>query len=465
MKKKWMIILIINIFILLLATINMDMFYIIATFLLWLDLFIYALENLKSRGALFAFLISFFTFLIGRELFERLGIHSIQYEFSNNINLFAERLLLISLICVAIGYVFFGKISFKKTRLNKPKMDVKKIQVIQQVSNILFFATYLFLLMQIIDVILYVFQNGYLAFYYEHTSRLPYIIRKMGDMCIVSFWVYLATMPTKKKAKIPIYLYVIYLLTSLGTGGRYTCIAGLLTLFVYMFFRNNKTDTNEKWIEKRKFLIVIVLVPFFLVFMEAIKSLRVGQPISIDIIKNGFTNFFYSQGVSINVIKRGEIYKHLLPQGKFYVFGSTIDFLQGNILSRFLGITHYSQNSIEHALYGNSFAHALSYVTMGSYYLKGHGLGSCYIAEAYHDFGYVGVTICNILYGFFFSKLMRYDKKSIWQFAVSLILLNSFMLAPRGSADGFIATMIDMTTWGTVLIIYFVSNLIYKRNK
>ncbi len=74
------------------------------------------------------------------------------------------------------------------------------------------------------------------------------------------------------------------------------------------------------------------------------------------------------------------------------------------ILRKMLDIRVYNGNSIENALYGHSLAHRLSYLEYGDYYLQGHGVGSCYIAELYHDFGVIGVMAGNYIYGYILRK-------------------------------------------------------------
>ena len=147
------------------------------------------------------------------------------------------------------------------------------------------------------------------------------------------------------------------------------------------------------------------------------------------------------------------------------MLGNVIDFLQGNIISRFLGIPHYSGNTVEHALKGHSLEHALSYVSMGSYYLKGHGLGGCYIADAFHDIRYFGVILVNVIYGCVLDRMFNFTGPGVWKKALSLLLLYYLLLAPRSGADGFITAIVDLTTWGTFLLIALVAKTMEKGHR
>ena len=116
---------------------------------------------------------------------------------------------------------------------------------------------------------------------------------------------------------------------------------------------------------------------------------------------NGYLlDFINQQGVSINVIKRYIEYGANLPKGKLYFIGSTLSVLARSPIGRILNIAVYGGNTVENAMNGFSFAHALSYLVKGKQYLNGNGMGSSYIAEIMYSFGYMGVFIANIFFSF-----------------------------------------------------------------
>ena len=139
-------------------------------------------------------------------------------------------------------------------------------------------------------------------------------------------------------------------------------------------------------------------------------------------------------------------------------------FLQKNFIARLLGVKSYSGNTVDNALNGNSLAHALSYYLYGNNYLNGRGIGSCYIAEAYHDFKYVGVFLVNYVYGIVLNRFFDFENKGIYTGAISLILLDSLLHAPRGSADGFVSDIVDFTTWGTFIIVFIIAKALVGRS-
>lgn len=225
--------------------------------------------------------------------------------------------------------------------------------------------------------------------------------------------------------------------------------------------RNDVRSENQKWFKRRTAIICIAAVPVMAIFMYFFSRFRFGNSIDNTTATDALTDFFYGQGVSVNVIKYISMYK--LDPTKKYMFSSTLTFLQKNIVARMIGVQSFSGNTVENALYGNSMAHALSYLLYGSRYLNGRGIGSCYIAEAFHDFGYGGVILVNFVYGFILNKFFDFKKKGVFSCAISLILLNSLLYAPRGSADGFVADMVDFTTWGTLIVVYVMACMFKRR--
>lgn len=436
-------------------------------FSLWLDGIIYTLENLDKRGALFGFLISFFLLLIGREFLERFGLHDIETTFSSELNIHAEMLLLLSLVTLFLGYYISGKVTIthiRRNNFNRNDYNSRKYFAIQEVSRVLFYSTFAFNLFTLLDIVLFVARHGYILFYTSYVSSIPYAVKKIGDMCLVCFWIFLATMPPKQRVNKLSIFYILYLLLTLGTGKRFPFVAGLLTLFIYYVARNKINNDGTPWIQKKTIVKFAILAPIMIWLLYIIGKIRVDRIIDSLRLDKALAEFFYDQGVTINVIKRAEMYSSMLPD-KAFLFGSTYEAISNNVIFRLLGAPRYSGNTVQHALEGYSFQHALSYTTMGNYYLSGHGLGSCYIAEAYHDLGYIGVIIVNFIYGIIFRKVFDFKRHGVWGTAIIISMLYSLLLAPRGSADGFITDIVDLTTWGTIVVVWISSKLLLNKEE
>lgn len=463
LHRKWLLILLIDFIALICGVLIPQVLLMILILVVWSNGVIYTLEDLNKRGALFAFLVSFFLILIGREALEVFGLHEVEKSFSHELNQLAEWLILLSLSMLFIGYALANRLTFNKNASNRDhNYNSTQYISVRQVSSTLFFLTFAFNIFSVLDIVLFVMEHGYITYYISYVSRVPYVIKKIGDMCLVCFWIFLATMPEKKKVDRLSVFYVLYLFLTLGTGKRFPFVAGLFTLLVYYIARNRLHSGGIIWVKRKTLVLFFVLTPILAVGLYMVGQIRIHNQLESMRIDRVIINFLYGQGVSINVIKRAQLYRNLLPKGKLYLFGSTFEAISNNVIFRLLGATQYTGNTVEHALNGYSFQHALSYVSMGSYYISGHGLGSCYIAEAFHDLGYFGVVLVNLLYGLMFRKVFDFKRHGIWGTTIVLSMLYSLLLAPRGSADGFITDIVDLTTWGTILIVWAFSKIGYN---
>lgn len=446
---------------------NIDMLFGIAM-LLWLNLIVYAVSKFNERSVFFGFLVTFFVFLMGRQMLEIFGMHKIETSFPDNIQKRTELTLLISLIGLFLGYIISGYFKNSKIKIRIKKKNNEKnvlIPYIRKVSSLCFRVTYIFAILKVLEAAVYVSHAGYLSTYTSYSSNLPYIVQKLAEVSPILMFTYLGTLPSKKECQCNIILYGVYLLLTLATGRRYECIGGLLLLVVYYALRNENIDTyNEKWIGKKEILFISLGAIGIIIVANIIGTSRFG----IESYKstNGYLlDFIYQQGVSISVIKRYIEYGTNLPKGKLYFIGSTLSALARSPIGRLFNIPLYGGNTVENAMNGLSFAHALSYLVMGKQYLNGSGMGSSYIAEIMYSFGYIGIFIANIFYGVILRKFFKLKKDKVWANTIVIIMMNSLFFAPRGSFDAFFADLLSVNVWETLIFIYLVSNILYKNKR
>ena len=256
-------------------------------------------------------------------------------------------------------------------------------------------------------------------------------------------------MPRKWRAFPPLLLYVITGIPSLLIGMRNPIIQNLLFVLAYYVFRN-LTDNREKWIGRFEKVLIVVSIPIGIVFLTAVSFIRSGMKIDMGILKF-FTDFFYGQGVSINVLSRGYGYQNNLPQFPFrnYTFGGIIDyFLHGTLGQHLFGNQPLpSYNCYENARQSNNFSHALSYLYLKDDYLNGQGLGSCYIMENYVDFGYMGVILFSLVIGVLLIFFMRGMKKNVLLNTIILVSLTGIFFIPRAEATGWLTFICTVQFW------------------
>lgn len=432
----------------------------ILTILLWANMLLYTLCNLGRRSMLFAFLIAFFVFLLGREVLEQFFLCDVE-TFSDEVQFHTETVLFLSLASVGIGAFFFN---LREEDKFEPTVEYAGDYVLFKVSSYVFYIVWFFAIASKITVVRYVGSSSYFDFYTDYSEYLSgnpilYLISKMELMLPVAFSVILASMPSKRDFKIPAALYIVYLLISLGTGQRSTSLLGALLLFIYLLFRN-KTNPEERWIKRIHIIFGVIALPFLLTFLSWYSTWRTGETSNGMTLLSGLRSFFYDQGVSINVIKRAYMYRNSIPNQTYL-----LEFLHSGIPARMLGFTVYHGNSIEHALYGGSFAHSLGYAVLGSTYLAGRGLGSSYIAELFQDLGYCGVIFGSLLYSYIIVRINKYDRnQSVFWMSIRFYMVTQILWAVRGSFTGFITNLLAPTTIVCYIVIFGISNML-KRKK
>lgn len=429
----------------------------------------YTFRSFYNNIFLFCFLVCFFTFLLGGQVINKF-MHVYGYNFSEKIEIHTDLLLLISLLGLLFGYILTGKTNNNKHL--KPYSNYNDIfyRNVRKISKNYFFVTYLFWVLILLDNVRFVLQYDYVNYYLSYSSSIPAIIRQIGYMAPMALYIFLATMPTKKEAKITIIMYLVYLVLSLGTGRRIYFMTGLLFIFAYMMLRNVVHPEKKPWIDKKAIIKICIIVPMLLVMMYLFEYVRSESYVGTVSQYSPLIGFFIRQGTSINVIKYAEMFKIELNPEAFYSLYNTLKWLQNSIFNNFLQINlsfEFGRQTQGTALYGTYLADFVSYKANSYIYLSGMGYGSCYIAELYADFGYIGVFIGNIIYGFLLCKLLKNatQKGNIWLVAVGFFMVGTLFKAPRATFDAFWGQLLYFNSWGPLAIIYIIANIYDIKNK
>ena len=329
------------------------------------------------------FLLCYFMFLLGSYFVYE------YFNYTKGVVLFDSEILnhiyfslFISLIAIMIGY-FTLDIKFKTNF--KFEKNINE-DLVRKISLLLFYLSYIpYIAIEILRVSK-VRGVGYTELYLDEAIRIPYIIGIFVYGCLFYFYIYLSTLPKRNEVKIPLFLFIIYCTLTLFTGNRSIFVVNLSIIFIYSIFRSNNERSEDNWINKRLLFFILLLIPIILFALDYLGSVRFQNTIFDQNKSSSFLDIFVKQGVSSSVIGFEKMYDYSIPN-KIYSFGTLIEKLKYNPLSSFIfGIESLRGNSVERAVLGNSFAHAISYIVLPFGYLHGRGLGTCYIAEAYHDF-------------------------------------------------------------------------------
>lgn len=430
----------------------------------WTAIMIKLVSKLYNNIELLGFFISFFVFLIGGQVaVTYLGYTDYGVIFPQSIENHTNFVLLISMMCIVLGYYFVR--NFHKENHIYRLADVKQKQMsmhyisLRQVSKCVFYIALTCSALMLLEKILFFRNSGdYYATYSEYKSSMPYIIKTIDNFMSLSFYIFLGTRPRKKEAMLPMCLYLIYLAGSLFTGRRIFIVTGLMMIAIYMIINDHETD--DKWITKRLLRTAYILVPVFVIFLTVYGELRINESDHDFNIFNLFGKFIGSQGFTVNVIKYGKEDAAELGTDKFYSFYNTLRFLRTSPFTRWFMPDYnftYGEYTIENAMNGNSFANSITYLNSPYTFLKGGGYGSCYIAELFHDFGYIGVILGNLFIGVLFGEMSRFRNHGVLTMALSLLFLDSMLKVPRYNFDYPVAELSIVFNWIYMFIVFAVA--------
>ncbi|WP_059069015.1 O-antigen polysaccharide polymerase Wzy family protein [Mediterraneibacter massiliensis] len=422
---------------------------------------LYGIKNF-SKSFLYLFMqITIFTFLLSRSF---IGLcrgtewWNTASQAKENI-WFALKLLFLTETALLVGSNLADRIYRTKKAINKKHEDTSNMaEAMRIVSFMIFLVSMFFYLLEQFEPVLAIGTGNYLEYYTNFTSKLPGIVHTAASFMKYSLCIFLATLPSKKMAIMPLILYVFSTLPSLLIGVRNPFVLSLFFALSYFLLRDYLVD-DKKWIGKVEKGIIIICTPLLMLFMVVYASVRSGAGIKIGNFLGMISEFFYSQGVSFDVLCIGYGYtsglKNLKPVN--YTFGGIIDYLYRGSVGQTIFHTEplTSYNSIFNAENSNSLSHALSYLSMKDQYLEGRGRGSSYLLEVATDFGFIGVFIFSVLLGALLLYMVYGFGKKMLVNTIILACLQNIFFIPRAEATGWLTFIVTLQFWMCVAGCYF----------
>ena len=450
--------------------------YFLSILMIFLCSVIYCITNIREKIVYFLFLVTFFVFLLGSYFIQFLGggewwvsfydgVLEAKFEVGNlEITMIALYLALFGLL---IGNWFNSKINYKiKIRKRDTVRNYNTIDNgIKRVSTILYCITYIGAFINTIYKIVFISNASYLSYYREYVG-IP-IFEQMASANDIVFYIYLATMPNKRKSIPYIGTYLLMKILSLLTGARSNAIVAILIILFYCYFRqanSKKIGVIEIWITKRMIGLGVIILPILVVLLKLISIIRAGQSFNDMSFWELFVEFFQTQGGSVHLISYAELYKEQLPSTNLsYVFGPIINLLKSNsIIQMFSDFSVYKSNTLEAAMYGNSLSNTISYLVMPYNFYHGMGMGSCYIAELMVDFGYIGVFIFNVTLGNILNMYSKIRTGSILKTTILLLMLEGIFIICRASALQWAVIIFKDSTILVILTVYVTAYILSK---
>jgi oligosaccharide repeat unit polymerase len=434
------------------------------TFLLAMNV-VFSLRNIKERIVFFIFQITFFTFLVGRlildNFFQDSVLFTYGFNFSDDIINHVIISIFISLIFLRLGYV----ITAANNKINKiAPLNYESVYIrsVRKSSKILMYLALIPQLLILFEKAILVQNLGYEAYYTDYESNLPFIVLKLGMLYEAMTFLFLATMPSKKECKLPLIIFFIVGCLSLSYGQRNGFLLKTIFIFIYLIVRDQINSGGLIWFKRKYILPIIIIIPFLITFLLAFGSYREGEKFNSDTLVNNVALFFFSQGSTANLIGYAKEDEGILPENKFYSLGPLISFFKENAIAKvFIEVPKYQASRMEQALDGHQFSLAISYLHFNykGAFLLGSGLGSCYIAELWADFGYTGIAFGSFLYGLLMAMFLKFCKRSIWLATFSFSGALAIIYAPRAEFSDFLQIFLSWVN----LIAFFLIHLLAKK--
>lgn len=418
--------------------------------------------NMYDNILFLLFLAAFYIFLVGGQVAQDFFGYAMEFEYSPEEYDYLNSSILISVVSIAIGYFASYRVSRKRRNFSIEDKFLLKTDSFRQWALISFYILTLPWFIVLAEQIMVVQRGRYLD-YYNYTSALPRIVNDFADLCPYALCFFFATYPSKKKAAIPSLIVFIYAVLSILVGRRMYFVVYTLMLFGYAILRSRG---EEKWITKRRLILLALLTPAVIIFLYSYRYIRYGKDVVATNNLEAFIGFFSQQGFTANLIPLGRRYVNELGND-IYSFYNTIKALRLSPVSRYILGLNYRENyygSRQYmALNSGSYARIISYLVMGNKYLYGYGYGSCYVAELLHDFGYIGLVLGNIWNGYLIGRVLVLDENRIMLNAIALAIFLRMLMLPRYNFDYSIAVLYSIEFWMYVAALIGI-NLLTARN-
>lgn len=443
----------------------------ISCLLVFFAAFEYALEEVRRRCVSVFFYVTFFVFLLCRPTIDLLRGEYWAY-FVPEAMFFAFTIIYFGLLAVHFGTRFAEEMLYRRGAFEREHSaefftaeEDDFSSALQKTSAIGFYASLAFSLLEGLERLIKLRSAGYSDMYAGYESSLPFFFGAIATLAPFFLCVYLATMPKKLPAFIALGGYVVSTAPDLLLGARNPAVLAVLFAWIYFIIRDY-LDGTRYWLGKFERTCIAVGAPAAVLLLGVLNYTRADAGFSGGVFDLAL-DFFHKQGVSFNVLNLAFLALPALPAvvAKCYTFGGFVDYFAYGPIGRFLlGTSPLGDgNSAHKAIYGNSFAHSMSYIANPDY-LKGNGYGSSFLLETYADFGYIGMVVfCFALGAFMACMIPIFRKNRFWRIFI-LNCLMSFFLIPRAEATGWLTFVVYIQFWVVLVFCYAFAKMFSKNS-
>lgn len=432
----------------------------IGTCVIWLLSFLYSVMDIKNRFTMFSFLVGFFVFLLGGYVIRFITTGTLNY-FSNSgaTILHTCRALLISLGCHSLFGIYFHD---KNDLTEESEVNEGLQRNLPTFANqiIVILLIYSFACELVVEIATTTFLR---ATSYANSEfvvlNLPGIITYPASLYYISLFLYWATFPEKKKTIISIAGLLLVEFIILISGERGEPISLMFAIVFYLFLRA-RAGYNDITLKRRYYILLVLLIPVILIYLQTLSETRVNRVYDLK-QGNVFVDFFESQGVSAKIIANGYDMKERISEigGNTYILGEIRNYFKTNVLTRLITGSSYAKDKIALATSGDLYDNVYMYLFSPYSYLNGIGAGTTYVAESYHDGGYILLIIVSIGLAYLISYVDKYSShSSLIGMAIRINIFRYMVLIPRGYVFMWLTNTFAVQNILLFVLIYFLIN-------
>ena len=446
----------------------------IGVLLLFLHNVVFSFESIRRRIFFLFFNGTSFVFLICRPVIDMFRGDIWWQDFSSESVWFALTALYLTLLFLFAGDLlaerYFRRSDEKKKTVPRehPLPPVSSLQreahreqflyCLRIVSLVMFYLSMLCFMMVELEKLVFMAGREYEEYYTSFQTQMPAVIRAFDTMMKYFLCIFLATMPSKSMTFIPLCLYFLSAVPSLLIGIRNPIVLNAIFIFLYYFLRDVR-ENSKKWMGYGEKVFIILMAPVAVLFLGAYNYIREGSSVAAGGVIGLLLDFLRKQGVSFNVLCIA--YDSMPKVRSFEDF--TDYFLHNDLVEGLLGLPDLGTgNNVVSATQGHSFSHAMSYAAMGDSYLEGHGYGSSFSLETFFDFGWLGVVLGALVFGFLTILLVRWFQKGWVAGTITLVSLTSLFFVPRASTTSWIVFIVTAQFLLAMIFSYVMAQLCVK---
>lgn len=362
----------------------------------------------------------------------------------------------------ALAPVMRSFLNRKNDTGNKPV-----VEAVRRSSLLLFAAALPMKIALDVEIIRFVVENGYLAYYAEFETSLPSPLRILGGTTNVAFLLYLATNPSVRALRLPTGFYLAEAFLSLGTGQRTEFFLSVSVLVLYFAYRYLVHEPTELRFSTRLRWGAVLTLPLLLTIATVVARLRAAPPRPGTGPLSPLLDTLHSQGASLDVLAYGYLERSEVSESNVYTFGPLVNLVTRNLPGAVgFGPGPFAGHTTERAMESGYFSHQISYLVLNERYFDGLGLGSSYVAELWQDFSYAGVLIGSVILALIVAIMTAGLQRTWWTRALALMLGREILLIPRSGATQFLVEAFTLSAIsGVILIAIGATALMYSRSR